>query len=218
MNCHRADLVRDDIVVVQMAEGQRLKVAVVDRIDFLNWNCTNTIICLRSEYVKAEDGSFTIIPDTNRDRGVETLNDLYTFLIKSGWGSFKPTSKAWKRIFAKSFNADSAAIIFRLNGIDFQIFSSSVIPGISGEWMSYSTQESEPIRNWYYHSEHDLFDHTRNFAEELEKYARTLRPYLAGTGGKPPKPVKERDDLDDIRTAINGPSGGPAYLCDGVWI
>lgn len=218
MNCHRADLVCDDIVVVQMPEGERLKLARVERVEFLNWKCANTILCLRSEYVKAKDGSFAIIPEPNRDRGMETLGDLGSFLINSGWRSFKPTSKAWKRIFAKSFNTDSAAIIFRLNGIDYQIFSTPIVPGISGDWMSYSIQNSDPIRNWFYYTERDLFEHTRGFALELDKSDRELSPFLAGMGAKPEKRVKERDDLDDIRSAINGPAGGPAYLCDDVWI
>lgn len=218
VSCHRADLVRDDVVVVQMAKGGCLKLAAVDRVEFLNWNCTNTILCLRSEYVKSDNGTFQILPDPNRDRGMETLGHLGRFLVGSGWRSFKPTSKAWKRIFAKSFEKDSAAIIFRLNGIDYQIFSTPSIPDVSGECMSYSTQNGDPVRNWFYYTESDLLEHTRKFAQELEKSARDLTPYRAGLGVKKPKPVKERDDLDDIRSAINGPSGGPAYLCDDNWI
>ena len=201
-----------------MADAGRFKVARVDRIEYLNWDCKNTILCLRSEYVQADDNSFKIVPDENRERGFATLSELGRFLINSGWRSFKPTSKAWKRIFAKSFEFDSAAIIFRLNGIDYQIFPTPAIPGISGDWMSYSIGNSEPVRNWFYQSGCDLLERTREFAEEMEKSHRELLPFLTELGGKQPKPVKERDDLDDIRSAINGPLGGPAYLCDDFWI
>ena len=44
VNCYRRDLRKGDIIVIEMAKKQALKVAQFDRLEFLNWKYSNTIL------------------------------------------------------------------------------------------------------------------------------------------------------------------------------
>ena len=57
VNCHRRDLRKGDIVVVEMAREETVKVAELDSVEFLNWNCANSILGKRSEFQRSTDGS-----------------------------------------------------------------------------------------------------------------------------------------------------------------
>ena len=153
---------------------------------------------------------------------LETLGDLFDALKGMGWLPFKPTSIVWKVVFVKSMTRFSGLIAFRKNGIDFQAFDGPEIPGILGRQITVSVSEGRCfVRNWYYHSGVDLFDFTAAFASDLECDDPDLEPYFHGTGQKPPKPPKpevERDELAELRNALNGGTGEPFYLCDDVWI
>jgi hypothetical protein len=85
VNCDRSDLAQNDIVVVRLLglDG-RLKVARVDRVEFLNWHCKNTLICKRSEYARGEDGRYRIKRDVAPGT-VETLADLEEALHNAVW-------------------------------------------------------------------------------------------------------------------------------------
>lgn len=218
VNCHRRDLNPGDIVVVEMAAEQTLKVAQFDSLEHLNWRCSNTIICRRSELQRNDRGENVVVRHSPKGDVLETLSDLGGALINAGWRSFAPTSRAFQRIFAKAFDTIGAAIIFRRNGIDYQLFDSPELPGIVGQQMSYAPSNGRLVRNWYYHSEQDLFDRTLAFAQALERPPLNVEPFFHGLGSKPPKPPREVDELGEIRDAITGGGGGLAYLCDDVWI
>ena len=222
VNCHRRDLRKGDIVVVVMGDEEALKVAEFDNIEFLNWNCANSILGKRSEFQRSADGDYTIVREVPKGDTIETLGDLFDALKGGGWLPFRPTSSVWKVAFAKSLPGASGVIAFRKNGIDFQAFDGAEIPGIAGRQMSISVGEGRYfVRNWYYHTGGDLFDLTAGFAIELERDDPDLEPYFRGSGQKPPKLPKydvQRDELAEIRYALNGGSGEPAYLCDDVWI
>lgn len=53
VNCHRRDLRKGDIVVVEMAREETVKVAELDSVEFLNWNCANSILGKRSEFQRS---------------------------------------------------------------------------------------------------------------------------------------------------------------------
>ena len=222
VNCHRRDLRKGDIVVVEMGKEEALKVAEFDNVEFLNWNCANSILGKRSEFQPSADGHHIIVREVPKGDTIETLGHLFEALKGGGWIPFRPTSSVWKVAFAKSLPGSSGLIAFRKNGIDFQAFDGSEIPGIAGRQVTISIGGGKLfVRNWYYHSGVDLFDLTAAFASELECDDPDLEPYFHGTGQKPPKAPKsemQRDELAEIRYALNGGSGEPAYLCDDVWI
>lgn len=222
VNCHRRDLRKGDIVVVEMAREETVKVAELDSVEFLNWNCANSILGKRSEIQRTADGRQVIDRDVPKGDSLETLGDLFDALKGMGWLPFRPTSSVWKVVFIKSLPRFSGVIAFRKNGIDFQAFDGPEIPGIAGRQIKISVGEGRCfVRNWYYHSGVDLFDFTAAFASELECDGPDLEPYFHGTGQKPPKPPKpevERDELAELRNALNGGTGEPVYLCDDVWI
>ncbi|MGW8142414.1 hypothetical protein [Sphingomonas zeae] len=222
VNCYRRDLKTGDVVVVGMAQEGIIKVAELDSVEFLNWNCANSILGKRSEFQRGADGCQEIVRGVPKGDTLETFVDLFDKLKGMGWLPFKPTSKVWKVVFSKSLPSISGIIAFRKNGIDFQSFDGPVIPGISGRHITISIVGGVLFsRNWYYKSGIDLFDFTVSFANALERREPNLVPYYKGIGQKPPKPFNfevERDELADLRNALNGGTGEPVYLCDDVWI
>lgn len=221
VNCHRKDILKGDIVVIEMVKKQALKVAEVDRIEFLNWKCSNNLICKRSEFHK-KNGRVIVKRDPPKGDSIETFSDLFGALKSLRWTRLIPESKLWNAAFAKSSPHLSGLVLFRKNGIDFQIFDSPEIPGASGGKVSVSVTAGRCFtRNWYYHSGIDLFDFTLSFAKELDRDFANIEPYLTGIGQKPPKPPKpemKRSEVAELRDALNGGTGEPVYLCDGVWL
>jgi hypothetical protein len=197
VNCHRKDLEKGDIVVVEMSQEQNHKLAQLDRIEFLNWNCANTILCKRSEYQRGADGRHVVVRVRPKGDAVETLGELGGALQCMGWDRFRPTSSVWRTAFARSRPKLSGVIAFRKNGIDFQVFDGSEIPAIVGQKMAISVGDGRCfVRNWYYDSGTDLYDLTLSFAKEIERDQPILEPYLHGIGQKPPRP-KHVEGLDD---------------------
>lgn len=222
VNCHRRDLQKGDIVVVDMLRKNVRQVAEVDKIEFLNWNCINTILCKRAELVRGADGEYAVARVRSPHDIPETPGELIAALKAIGWREFRSTSNVWQRVLAKSHPTWSGLVAFRTNGIDFQIFENEPVGEINGSFITIRMTEGHPfIRNWYFNSQVDLFEHTLDFSRELQASAPRMETFLDSIGQKPPPPPKaspERDDLAEIRDAITGGMGGPAYLSDGVWI
>lgn len=218
--CHRRDLQAGDIVVVEMARDKVRQVAEVGSIEFLDWDCVNTILCKRSEWKRCADGEYRAHRVRPAGYAPETLGELLAALKAIGWREFNSTSRVWRRVLAKAHPEISGTIAIRARGIDFHAVAGNLIPGVRGRTISISLGgECRFVRNWYYHSEFDLFEHTVGFARELGSLFPVIDPFMRGIGTKqPPLSVElARDDLSEIRGAING-GMGPAYLSDGVWI
>ena len=121
VNCLRTDLKAGDLVVVRMnSKGANLRMATVTRLEFLNWNCVNTIECLA---VEAEIGPnrFALPPDSPVTRGMVRLWDLCDHLQRAGWIPRRPNNRAFKIAYSSANGSSTSHIFVRSNGIDIQV-------------------------------------------------------------------------------------------------
>lgn len=221
VNCNRADLQPGDRVVVEMPDqAKRLKVAHVDRVEFLNWNCANTIVCRRSEFMSNDDGTWSVKREQPATPVLETLDDLATRLRQMGWQSFWPKSKVWRTVYAREYRHAGALIALHSKGMAFQVLEAGCNLGIFGRSISVAPTRGRFVRHVYHASEEDLLKFAVLFAEDVGRDGADLKPYFEPKGHRPSKGpmTHERNELAEIRDAINGGAGGPAYLGDGVWI
>jgi hypothetical protein len=194
-NCHRSDLEHNDLVVVKMG-GQHsiLKVALVDRVEFLNWHCRNTVICKRSEYHSNGKGSFRI-DRISKPRGIETIEELVAELRHLGWQDFRCASNVYKQVVVKRFSSSTAAIGVRRNGIDFQLFYNELdaVP----DRFPHGTDNL--VRHNFHASGISLLDFCKDFALSAEKSPQELGIYFKSLGEKQPRPKHIQDDIREIR-------------------
>jgi hypothetical protein len=121
VNCLRTDLKPGDVVVVRMqTKGGTLKAARVTKIDYLNWNCANTIECLASEAalgpheIELPSGCPIVF-------GLARIGDACVHLEKTGWTPRRPNNKTFRIAYGFENASEAALIFFRNNGVDMQI-------------------------------------------------------------------------------------------------
>ncbi|MGN6848882.1 MAG: hypothetical protein ACTHJK_05345 [Sphingomicrobium sp.] len=218
VNCHRADLRPGDRVIVEMPKKRCLKVAEVDRVEHLNWDCANTLLCRESEFRTNSDGSWFVDRSPGAGERIETLEDLGNALRRRGWEAYSPTGNVWRTAYTKSMAHVDAVIAARANGIDFQLISGPTNLGISGTSIAIRPRDGRFVRHSYYASAVDVIELAFDFAVAADQPGSDLDRFFAPVGTKRPKPARDADDLSELRRAINGDLGGPAYLGDDVWI
>jgi hypothetical protein len=204
-------------------QGKLLKLAEVDKVEYLNWPCANTIICKESEFRSNSDGTWYIERELTEEPLVDTLENLAEAVRARGWRTFWPTSKVWRIAHAKTFHHGSGIIAIRANGIDFQVLAEERDLSVSGNKLNISIPAGRFVRHGYHQSAIDLIELSLQFAIEIERPDADLDRFFTPVGTAPPKSARQfrddgSDDLAQIRNAINGDGGGPAYLCDDVWI
>jgi hypothetical protein len=199
VNCHRADLQPRDIVVVEMPPPRgELKLAEVDRVQFLNWRCKNTIVCKQDEFRLDGRGGYSV-ERTTKPNGVETLEELEDELVATGWNGLLVSRHVYTVVFAKEFASQSAAIGVRRNGIDFQIYEE----GWGGPALTrFPDGRFNLVRHEFYASEVDLLEFCKEFAAKAHCPLGELASYFRPIGRKQPRPARERDELAEIRDAI----------------
>lgn len=200
VNCNRADLEVGDLVIVDMNEGSDFKTARIAEIVFKNWNCKNTIFCLRDE-LKTDKAGKSFVEITYRAEGLlHSVEDVYRHLESRGWVHHKPKQSTWRAAYTLVRSSESVTILFRKNGIDFRMRDKSVA-------------------HWYHESEVDLYVFCLDFANDFEIGAKDHERFFVAKGQPFQKPATAaRDDLSDIYDVVSGNNGGPAYLGDGVWL
>ena len=199
VNCDRADIVAGDEVVVEMPGlAQTFKIALVDSVEFKNWNCKNSIVCRRAEIRHGQNGSWSVDRTYLNNGQIHTLADLQARLRAAGWRPDIPRQSTWKVVYTLSAGGNAAEILFRKNGIDFRL---------AGKLVSH----------WFFESGIDLYEFCWSFAERWRTQAGDYAEFFQQKGSRFPKPHMQ-NDLHDIYMAISGGGGSRAYLGDGVWI
>lgn len=200
VNCDRADIEAGVKVVVETPEQEKkFKIALVENVQFKNWNCKNSIICLHSEVQREPDGSWTANRDYLQNGQIHNVGQLQERLAAEGWKRYVPRQSTWRVAYSLQVGADTADILFRKNGIDLRASSQSV-------------------DHWYYLSEIDLFEFCWSFAKCWKTGKGDLGDFFIQKGRRFPKPSRSRNELGDIYDVMSGGSGGAAYLGDGIWI
>lgn len=220
VNCLRTDLKIGDEVVVKM-NNRPLKWARIADINFLHWNCQNTIECLASE-ASSTKGEIVLPPGESRSvGGLARPYDLAVFLYKIGWLPRRAANKMYRMAYSATNHSQTSLILMRKNGIDVQI-----IEGLPAEEMKpnsvLSTSQSDGpfIRQPFHGSQDNILERTAKFAQSFLQNGENLEAMVepiqtAKVLPKPPPRVRDRED--DLYSALGG-DGGPIYLSDGVWL
>ena len=205
VNCERSDLKPGDLVVVKTEIFDKpLKIAVFERLEFLNWNCKNTIICKRAEINKDGKGGY-LIQRNSSPLYLETTANLEKELLKLAWERVQYSRHAYKWVFRKSFENSGSAIGLNNKGIAFQIYTKGWNGDPSGGPQRFPEGTYQLVRHYFYDSGIDLLEFTREFALNAYRPIAELAHYLEPIGKRHrPKPSSQGDPMADIREALGG--------------
>ncbi|MBR0651607.1 hypothetical protein GXW78_18195 [Roseomonas terrae] len=218
VNCPRSDINAGEHVIVHMPNrAEKLRNAVVDEVQFLNWNCVNTIIGVESEVTYLPNQEYTVNRRPKNTSVPDTPQDVGRALLARNWRLYHPSSNVWRGVYLKTTRQRTALIASRKNGIDFQIIQGS-LPHTEGRKIYISVGNGKFVRHSYYNSGVDLYQYCLDFAQAAEDLSNDCAPFFVSKGERRPKGSWERNDLKDIYDAITDGLGGSAYLSDDVWI
>ncbi len=220
VNCLRTDLKIGDEVVVKL-NNRPLKWARISDINFLNWNCQNTIECLASEARFTQEG---IILPPGQSRSVEGMArpyDLAVYLYRIGWIPRRPASKMYKMAYSAINKRQTSLILMRKNGIDVQIIEGLPVEEMKPNSVLSTSQGDGPfIRQTFHGSRDNILERTAKFGQSFLQNSENLEAMvepIQTTKALPKPPPRVRDREDDLYSALGG-DGGPIYLSDGVWL
>ncbi|MEI2806818.1 MAG: hypothetical protein V9G18_13020 [Albidovulum sp.] len=220
VNCLRTDLKIGDEVVVKMS-NRPLKWARIADINYLNWNCQNTIECLASEAKFTKDGIVLPSGDSRSVNGLARPYDLAVFLYKIGWVPRRAASKMYRMAYSAQNRTQTSLILMRKNGIDVQIINdTSMDKMIPNSALSISRSDGPFIGQPFHGSLSNILERTADFAQAFLRNEENLEAMvepLQTTKILPKPPPKVREGEDDLYSALGG-AGEPIYLSDGVWL
>lgn len=220
VNCNRTDIVVGDEVVVRM-QDRPLKWARVVDLNYLNWNCRNTIECLAREAHFTENG--IVLPDGESlsVHGLVHPYDLAVHLYRIGWVPGRAANRAYRKAYTAANRTQTGLIMMRKNGIDVQIIES--VPSREmkpNSWVSISKADGPIIRQPFHGSLHNIIERTAAFAEAFLRNESRLEEMvtpLQTTKVLPKPPRRTKEEEDNLYSALGG-TGEPIYLSDGVWL
>ncbi len=222
VNCYSDDVVIGDDVVVRKKDGA-LKWARVADLNYLNWNCGNTIECLGREATSTRDG---IVLPPGESRSVRRMTrpvDLAMHLNGIGWIRRRPANKAYRVAFTAVNERSTGLILLRKNGIDVQI-----LPGLPDEEMKRdsllrtSRLASPFFEQGFERSQQNVLKRMAAFAEGFLRDGPGLEDLLVPLRSTKPLPrrpprVCESNGADDLYSIFGG-TGEPVYMGDGIWL
>lgn len=220
VNCLRTDIVTGDAVVVKMRNGI-LKWAQVDDINYLNWDCQNTIECLANEAQFTADGIILLPRESLSMKGLGDSDELAALLFQLGWVPRLTASKMYRKAYSASNQTKTALILMRKNGIDVQLIDDLPAEKVKpNSLLTLSRTHGPFFQQPYRGSLHNILERTASFAEAFLRDAPRIEDMiipLSSTKVLPSPPPRRRSDEDDLYSALGG-SGEPVYLSDGVWL
>ncbi len=220
VNCFRDDIVMGDQVIVRGSEGN-LKTAKVVSINFLNWNCKNTIVCRASEAI-VDDGRITVPPELAWVRGLTRPEDLYRDLAARGWRRRKPRSKSYRLALSYERPDATARLFFRMNGIDLQVLrGDKKLHDSENLECSFAPSVGEVLRNAYHQSGINVLEHVKALAVAFQGGTVDLSPYWKehGEANRTPIELKSRPhDFASVLYDVLGGDGGDVYIGDGQYL
>ncbi len=198
-----------------------LKRARVIDLNYLNWNCQNTIACLVSEATFTSDGIVLPGNESLSVKGFARPYDLAVHLYRLGWISRRPANKAYKMAYSAINQSKTALVLMRKNGIDVQIIDSLPVEEMRPHSkLSTSRSDGLWVSQAFHGSRDNVLERTALFAEAFlrnEKDLEHLIEPLKTEKTLPSPPPRMRDDDNDLYSALGG-TGEAVYLSDGVWL
>lgn len=216
VNCLRTDIKIGDLVLVRM-KNRNLKKAKVMDINYLNWECKNTIEFLESE-LKTNNDFNNVYSDKNKEElYLSSHYGLAVFLYKIGWMPRKATTKMYRRVYSAKNKTQTSIILMRKNGIDVVIFDGEEKEEAKpNSYIIYNNHNDISIRQPLRGSLHNVFERTAHFAKSFLNNENDLIKMIEpiATTKVLPSPPKSEESLYDTL----GGCGEPIYLSDGVWL
>jgi hypothetical protein len=220
VNCLRTDLKADDFVVVRMnSKGANLRLVTVTRLEFLNWNCVNTIECLAAEAEIGPNG-IALPPDSPVTRGMARLWDLCDHLQRAGWIPRRPNNRAFKIAYSSANGSSASHIFVRSNGIDIQVLRGCwEVPPSRFSSLGFAPSAGPTVRHFLSQSGVNILELVARFATAFADDRRIYDEFFTplGTSSKVTSEMRRRLLLreDDEDRGFDG-SGGDVYICDGL--
>ena len=219
--CTRDDLVPGDKVIVR-TKDQRLSVAFVNKLEYLNWNCGAEILCKLSERSKNTDGNYIIPKGAPYEKGYALSNTLVNILDLERWEKMTPVSKTYSLAMGKKNQTQTVFILFRKNGIDIQLHDSKNFEVKKGGNWVISTTEGRMVRNYYARTYTNLFQWIESFATDFDNNKKNLEKYFIPQGSKDKRPrdtdcipsYNQKDEGYPIKDILDGKVslGGGLYV------
>ncbi len=233
VGCFRVDLKVGDEVVVRLSD-ERLRMATVKVLQYLNWDCKSYIECKRSEATEANDRGLVLPVKSPIHVGLATYHALGRTLVQDGWMPLGHYSSSYRIIYLYSNETQTSVILIRKNGIDIQLFPDrlNIIPKPQSTFEVPLTQ-GRLVRHYLAHTKFNLFEGIYRFARAFMENSTNYDRFFTPIGSKDKRTSKlktlseqrrwesrsgEGNEMVDIYHAISGGSGGPAYLGDGMWL
>lgn len=220
VNCHREDIATGDQVLVSMPERYPpVKAAIVERLDYLGWNCRNTILCQTYEATFSPCGQWALTNPNPNASEVTTWKHLAPMLHSLEWKSGLPVTSTFQRAYWYSNDQATAYVLTRRHGLDLQLFDEVDDPPQRHDGKVHvRTTFKQMVRHWHYRSEVNIYELAVAFALAFQESGSDLSFYFKSQGHKPPRPIRDEDEISQIRDAVGVDYSGRAYLSDGVWL
>lgn len=182
VNCFRTDLKIGNLVVIRRLNGA-LKQATVRELAYLNWECSNSIVCLVAEAFEIDDRE-TIRLMVPIQVGFYSPDTLWSHLTRTGWQQGNLGSRTYSRGFFFSNALQTAEIFFRRNGIDILVSAHlnhdvrSRLPRMAFSYAGIS------VRHFYSRSGVNLLEHVALFADLFKTDAGDYERFFEPLGSK----------------------------------
>ena len=232
VECFRTDLQPGDRVLVRIDNG-KLKPGIVTRLEYLNWNCKGRIECPIAEALVGDDGVLSPPPGSPISVGLASAQPVIARLKSEGWVPLKSSQNMHRSILSNSNSTQSANILFRRNGVDFQILPKrhDVAPR-AYSYLKHAVTEGRVVRHFLARTTFNLYEGVLRFSQSFMSnegnYDRFFNP--VGSRDKTTAELKNRlrlargndedDPEDSLRSVLAGceDSMGRIYLGDGIYI
>jgi hypothetical protein len=232
VECFRTDIIAGDVVLVQIPQ-RALTTATVAKTGYLNWNCSGQLKCKISEATQNQDGTWAIqkLPTAV---SMVTSEAAISELKRLGWVSLH-SSKTYMAALTNSNNTASGNILFRRNGVDFQIIHEKrfTLPH-PFTLKQESTTVGRFVRHYLSHTTFNLYEGVLRFASSFISNEDDYDRFFKTTGSSDKRTVELKKETAQRRrqnsNAESGDvmsqyfndysdgSGNPVYLGDGMWV
>ncbi|TBV69768.1 hypothetical protein [Pseudoxanthomonas winnipegensis] len=229
VECYRTDLRPNDEVIISLPKrGYRF--AKVIKTSFLNWDCKGRVECLKSEAVRDADGSLIPPIDAPRILGLCSIDTTVTHLRMHGWTPVRTHSTQYRIGVTHSNDTQTAYILFRMNGVDINLFKGKEEPRPAPfSKVSSSPEGGRTVRHFLSQTTFNLFEGIARFSQSFlantNDYDRFFQP--VGSTDRATAEVRHRVQRaggeaaePSLRDALRGCEDGEGriYLSDGVYL
>lgn len=201
VGCLRTDVTVGELVLVRIRDGTQ-KQATVCRIEYLDWECSASLLCKISEALDGPNG-LQSPSDAPFVIGLTTFEAMTDHLLSKGWIPVKPRGNVHKLIMSFSNRFETASIWLRRHGIDLQILPNSgseafTPPSNIGTTLG----EGRVVRHYFSQTTFNLYEGIARFANSFMKEEGNYDAFFVSVGSRsrrtPEQLSRSRDSGYDL--------------------